>query len=685
MNLKVPSKDDKIANHLLNESSPYLLAHAYNPVHWYPWGREALDRARNEDKPIFLSIGYSACHWCHVMEEESFENDEIARILNENYISIKVDREQRPDIDQIYMTAVSAMTGSGGWPLSVFLTPDLKPFFGGTYFPPDDRYRRPGFRYVISELAASYKTERAGLEEMAGKIVDALRPGSTSPGDSVVLDKSLISNCIRALMNNFDPFNGGFGRAPKFPHPTELSFMLKYAFINKEDTVLNAARKSLDLMARGGIYDHLGGGFHRYSTDARWLVPHFEKMLYDNALLAITYADAYQITKSGGYERVVRHTLDFILRELTDKDGGFFSSLDADSEGHEGKFYTWKKSEIEWILGAKAEIFCHYYNVSDDGNFEDSTNIFNIDSTSDQYIERLGINEREFQKTLNDARAVLFEVREKRVRPGLDDKILTSWNGLAISALSRGFQVTREERYRDAAVKAANFIKDNLYDDGELTHAWRSGVKSEGQFLEDYAYLSAGLLDLYETVYDYSWVEMATRLAEKALNYFTDSTGDFYLAVDNPKEYFIRPHDVTDGALPAPGSIMIQTLLRLSEITGDKKFLDAGEQGLKAAAGATNQLPHAMTSAVSALDFLLSERKEIVLVGLPGREPFVDALYDFYIPNRAIIVSDQGEEQIPLLEGRNSNGRATAYVCRNFACGLPVIDAAIFREELANL
>ncbi|SYZ74675.1 conserved hypothetical protein [Candidatus Zixiibacteriota bacterium] len=677
--------DKKFVNHLNGESSPYLLAHANNPVNWHPWGKEALEKARSEDKPIFLSIGYAACHWCHVMEEESFKNEEIAKILNDNFVSIKVDREQRPDIDQIYMTATTAMTGAGGWPLSVFLTPELKPFFAGTYFPPEDRYGRPGFKHVITELAASYKTEREGLDEMADKVVSAIRESLKPLNESATLDKSATAHAIRSLVNNYDPVYGGLGHAPKFPHPVEMSFMLKYAAINGDDNVNQIVEKTLLSMSRGGIYDQIGGGFHRYSTDARWLVPHFEKMLYDNALLAVTYAEAYTISKNEIYLKIVRETLDFILRELADPAGGFYSSLDADSGGEEGKFYVWKKREIEAILGKKSEDFCRYYNIADDGNFEDGSNIPNLDTSSDIYIERAGHNRAEFLKAVEESRQILFDVRERRVHPATDDKILASWNGLAISAFCRGYQVTREERYRAAALRAFEFIKESLYKDADLVHSRRQGKASGGPLLEDYAYLSRSIIDLYDTVFDFSLIDTAGKLADSAVEKFMDMDGNFFLAPENLEEYYIRPRDIADGALPAPGSVMIDTLIRLAALTGKKHLQEFAEKGLKAISSTIAQLPHAMTSAIAALDLLISDRMELVLVGEDGRDRFVNEIYDRFIPHQILVVSSRGEENIPLLSGRAGDGPVTAYICRNSVCRLPVTNLDDFRRELTQL
>ncbi|MCX6829801.1 MAG: thioredoxin domain-containing protein [candidate division Zixibacteria bacterium] len=677
-----PVETVKYTNHLINESSPYLLAHAHNPVNWYPWSKEALEKAKREDKPIFLSIGYAACHWCHVMEEESFADGEVAGILNENYVAIKVDREQRPDLDQIYMSATMAMTGSGGWPMSIFLTADLRPFFAGTYFPPDDRNGRPGFKYILTELAKGYKAERTHIEEMASRIVEALQSSHSSSDEKALLGKKNIESAVRALMNDYDPVLGGFGHAPKFPHPVKLAFMLRQYAASRDSFLLTAAEKTLQAMARGGIYDQLGGGFHRYSTDGRWLVPHFEKMLYDNALLASTYGDAYLITGKEMYRQVASETLDFILREMTGPSGAFYSSLDADSEGEEGKFYLWKKGEIDSILGDKAALFCKYYNITADGNFEGKTNILNLDSASEQYRERTGLALEEFSKIIDTSRQILFDIRARRIRPATDDKILTSWNGLAISALAKGYRITGDEQYRAAALKAAQFIRSNLYHDSLLVHSCRQMINSPGTFLEDYAYLISALCDLYEITYDFGLIEFASELATTAVPLFTDQAGNFYLSPENQAEYFIRPKDIADGALPAPGSIMIQAFLRLAAITGNENFRKQAEKGLAALSSGIAAMPQAMISAVAALDYFLSDGIEIVVVGHDGREDFMKEIYRHYIPHRVIVVSARGDEPLPLLKGRRSGGPVTAYICRNFACLRPVTTLEELKKEM---
>ncbi len=676
---------EKSANHLIDESSPYLLQHAYNPVDWYPWSEESLEKARLEDKPIFLSIGYAACHWCHVMEKESFENKEIAAILNEHFVSIKVDREQRPDLDQIYMTVTMAINGSGGWPMSVFLTPDLKPFFAGTYFPSDDMYGRPGFKRLIMQIATEYKNNRQNIEDYAQSLTDALKSSYSSDETTGNINTTIIDSAVAQLMKNYDAIHGGFGSAPKFPHPTELSFMMKIYASNSDKNLLNAVEHTLQTMARGGIYDQIGGGFHRYSVDAVWLVPHFEKMLYDNALLAVTYSDAYKLTHNEFYRNIVKETLDFMIREMQDNNGGFYSSLDADSDGEEGKYYVWKKADIERLLGKDAARFCRFYNITDNGNFEHQTNIPNINRDSDHYRETSGFDIDSFEKIINGQKQLIFNERQKRIRPLTDDKVLSSWNGLAISGLAKGFQITNDEKYRSAALRAAEFIRGELIRNDKLFHSYRSRKVSGGQFLEDYAYFIQGLLDLYEIVYDYEWISLAKRLANSANALFSDDSGNLYLSPADQKDHFIRPKDITDGSLPAPGSILIHSLIKLADLTGDRNLLKQAEQLLAALWPTINRMPHGMISAVSAFDYLISDKIEIVLVGEKERGRFLGEIYKSYCPNGIIVVSKRGEEKINLLESRQSNGKTTAYICKNFACNLPADSPEELRAQLASL
>ncbi len=684
MNPDQPANVIKPTNALIDESSPYLLQHAHNPVNWYPWGEEALAKSRREDKPIFLSIGYAACHWCHVMEHESFEDETTAAILNEHFISIKVDREQRPDLDRIYMMATQALTGSGGWPMSVFLTPDLRPFYAGTYFPPEDSHGRPGFKNILTQLVQAYKDERERVDQIAGQVTEALLQNAEANIARAGLDKSQIENVVRHVCDNFDPINGGFGTQPKFPHGSELGFLIKHYATTGDKKTLTVVERSLTKMAHGGIYDQIGGGFHRYSVDARWLVPHFEKMLYDNGILAATYAEAYQVTKNPLYREIASKTLDFILREMTDPTGGFYSSLDADSEEQEGKYYIWTKQEVETILGDKAHLFCKYFNISDIGNFEDGTNILNIDHFSLEARENFEEGLERFDEIIAEGKKMLFDLRQKRVQPGTDDKILVSWNALAISGFCRGFLITGDEKYREAAVKAARFIKNEMYRDGRLLHSYRKGKTSDGEFLEDYAYLIPALIDLYEITYDFGWIDFASSLAERAVGQFADESGRLYLSPDDQKDHFMRPSEIHDGAIPAAGSVLIQGLIRLSVINGNEKLKKQAEKSLEMLAGHIAQLPYAMVAAAEALFMLFSERLEVVVVGTESREAFMDEINIFFHHNKIIVVSDSGSENIPLLEGRESSGSTVVYVCRNFVCDAPARTLDELRERLRS-
>ncbi len=684
----IESTQDRRPNRLIGETSPYLLQHAYNPVAWFPWGDEALTKARAEDKPIFLSIGYAACHWCHVMEHESFESAQIAEFLNEHYVSIKVDREQRPDLDHIYMTFTQAMVGQGGWPMSVFLTPDLKPFFAGTYFPPDDRHGRPGFMRVITEIIAAYKENRDEVVKSADDIFEQIEQILQADHGQAMLLPALYNNSVQELMKAFDHQHGGFGSAPKFPHALELSLFLRHYAKSGDLTYLQAAEKALLAMARGGIHDQLGGGFARYSTDAQWLVPHFEKMLYDNALLVPTYAEAYQVTGNQVYLDIVRSTLDFILREMSDPAGGFYSSLDADSEGHEGKFYVWPKDEIERTLGAEAQRATEYFNVTSVGNFE-GVNILHLSPASDRIQAELGDT---FPGWLQSIKAKLFDARSRRVRPSTDDKILTSWNGLALTAFCRGYQVTGDPQYLIAARRNARFVMQHLSQNGGLlTHSYRDGKHSDGRFLEDYAYYLRGLLDLYESdtsAESEDWLRFARTLADHALDLFQDpQTGTLFLREANQPDLIVRPKDETDTALPAPGSLLIGSLLRLERLTGNLHYGKAAELGLRAVSGHIERYPTAMASALIALEYYIADRIEIVIVGSGDlRDQMLETIYRKFLPNRVLAMSATGQDGLPLFEGRSADpGQVRAFVCRNSVCRLPVTTVDALQTELAKL
>ncbi len=685
--MQTASTDHKHTNHLIDENSPYLLSHAHNPVDWYPWGEEALTKAKTEDKPIFLSIGYAACHWCHVMERESFENEAIAAILNEHYVCIKVDREQRPDLDDIYMTFTQALTGGGGWPMSVFLTSDLKPFFAGTYFPPDDRYGRPGFTKVITEIASAYVEERATIIESADRITEQLTRRMQGEPGQALLTADLIARGAAQVMRGFDQTNGGFGNAPKFPHATELALFFRHYRNSGDMSYRQAAEKALLAMARGGIYDQVGGGFARYATDAQWLVPHFEKMLYDNGVLVPLYAEAFQISGDSTYLEIVRGTLDFILREMTDPTGGFYSALDADSEGEEGKFYVWSEAEIDAIVGEDAALFKKYYSVTPGGNFE-GHNILNLTSTSQQVKAESGLDD--FEDRMAQARERLLEARAARVRPLTDDKILTSWNGLALGAFCRGYELTGDRRYLEAARKNAAFVRHDLFRDGTLTHSYREGRHSDGQFLEDYGYYLHGLMELYQV--DHSadngrWLEFAVELADNAIGLFQDGEGALYMREAGQEDLLYRPQEITDNARPSPGSYLISALFKLGRLTEQNKYTEAGQLSLRALSGSIAREPGSMASALLALDYHLKDKIEIVIVGDGAeRAGMLEDLRKRYLPNALLAVSEKGGDEWPLFEGRKAGkGEAVAFVCRNSACRLPVTTAAELTQQLDEM
>ncbi|HQU45309.1 MAG: thioredoxin domain-containing protein [Planctomycetia bacterium 21-64-5] len=679
-------------NRLTHETSPYLLQHANNPVDWHPWGPEALDRARREDKPIFLSIGYSACHWCHVMEHESFENESIARRLNESFVCIKVDREERPDLDQIYMTAVQAMTGRGGWPMSVFLTPDLKPFYGGTYWPPTGRMGMPGFDQVIEAVQDAWQNRRPQVDQQAGELAAdiervgrmSLPPGELSPQPLVAAEA--------ALERTFDYQHGGFGGAPKFPHPMDLRLLLRRWKRGPREPLLNIVTLTLDRMAAGGIYDQLGGGFHRYSVDDRWLVPHFEKMLYDNALLSAAYVEAFQATGRQDYERVARETFDYVLREMTSPEGGFYSTLDADSEGQEGKFYVWTPVEIEAVLGAeRAKMFCRVYDVSDEGNFE-GHNILNLPKTLDQCAKILGRDLGELTAELAEGRAGLLEVRNRRVWPGLDDKVLVSWNGLMIDSLAYAAGALDEPRYLNAARAAADFILDKMRKpDGRLLHGWRAGQAKFDAYLDDYTCLANALVTLYESSWEERWIDAAVELADVVLAQFEDpEPGGFFFTAADHEKLISRQKDVQDSSVPSGNSMAATLLLRLGKLCGRADYLEAAERTLKAFASLLEKHAGAAGQLLIALDFYLGPAPELVLIGPSAETSAIAAdLRQRYLPNKVMACRPgTGHSQWldGMFEGKTaSDGQPTLYVCQNFACQAPVVGNAAIAAAARTL
>lgn len=675
----------KYTNRLIDETSPYLLQHAHNPVDWYPWSDEAFQIAAGQDKPIFLSIGYSTCHWCHVMENESFIDANIAEILNEHFISIKVDREQRPDVDDVYMSAVQAITGSGGWPLSVFLTPDGKPFYGGTYFPPKSSFGRPAFGQVLMTIAEAWKNERAALIDSASKMSEAMKELGRRKSTEILSD-DILKDAKSYLQNIFDDTYGGFGNAPKFPQPSNISFLLNYWYKTGDDQALDMVKTTLDAMAKGGIYDHLSGGFHRYSTDSQWFVPHFEKMLYDQALLSTCFVQAYQVTGEQSYAITARETLEYILRDMTHPEGGFYSAQDADSEGKEGLFYLWEQCEIEQLLGSeKAEIFNEYYNVTTRGNFEDKKNILSIQKTINELTTQFKKGREEIEEILAEGRSILLEHRYERIRPHLDDKIITGWNGLMISSLAYVGAALGEEKYVIAAEKAEQFILNNLRQNGRLMRYYRDGKAIGPGFLDDYAFMIMGLLDLYEVTFNARRLAEAKELAHQMINLFSDEQGEaFYLTGRDAEQLIVRTIPSYDGALPGGNSVAALALLKLGQLTMDERFTNRAEKLLEAFSGQLKQSPASFTAMLRAVDFRLGPTQEIVLAGDRSRtdtRAMLKLIHSKFMPNTVILLQDTGntggeiEEIIPFVQNPVMiDGKATAYVCGNFVCERPVTD-----------
>ena len=695
-------------NRLANEKSPYLLQHAHNPVDWYPWGAEAFARSRAEDKPIFLSIGYSTCHWCHVMERESFENEAIAAILNRDFVPIKVDREERPDIDRIYMTFVQAATGGGGWPMSVWLTPDLDPFFGGTYFPPENRWGSPGFAEVLTQIATVWHTRRHRISDTARDAVALLRrqaviaspPGAPTAPDAAVLDSG-----FQAFRGAFDPQSGGFGDAPKFPRPAIFNFLFRYHARTGNREALDMALLTLREMAKGGMCDQLGGGFHRYSVDQRWFVPHFEKMLYDQAQLAISYIEAFQITGDSQYADTARRILDYVLGGMCGPGGGFYSAEDADSSidpaepavKGEGAFYIWQAEEIRALIEAPlADWFCHRYGVAEGGNVSadphsefTGRNILYQAATIEETADQFGRPADEVRAGLEKAASMLLEARSRRPRPHLDDKILTPWNGLMISAFARAGAVLGEPRYADAARRATDFVLSALYDpaSGGLLRRYREGEAAIPGFLDDYAFFVQALLDMYESQFDLRHLRAAIRLTEKQIELFEDREhGAFFGSEAGDPSLVMRLKDDTDGAEPSGNSVAVRNLLRLPEITNRADFRASAMRTLCATNPRLSALPAAAPEMLAACEFLLGDPRQIVLVGEPGSldfAPLLAALHARFLPHRVVLRVDSPESRaflaagIPAIASMLQPG---AYVCRNYTCRLPVSEAAAFAE-----
>jgi uncharacterized protein YyaL (SSP411 family) len=694
-------------NRLAGETSPYLLQHAHNPVDWYPWGPEALSKARLLDRPIFLSIGYAACHWCHVMERESFEDEATAALLNARFVAIKVDREERPDLDQLYMGAVQALTGSGGWPMTVFLTPEGRPFYGGTYFPPEPRHGLPAFRQVLEGIDRAWHEDREGVEGAGERLVAALAQGARLPAGPDSPGPELIDAAVLLIERGFDPATGGWGRAPKFPQPMTIEFLLRRASRGHaagpgDPRALSMARRSLDAMAAGGIHDQLGGGFHRYATDAAWLVPHFEQLLYDNAQLARVYFEAWVVTGDDGYATVGRGVLDAILRDLRMGDGAFAASLDADTNGVEGATFTWRAGEVAAALGPDAPLFASAFGVTDGGNWE-GTSILSRVRADQELAEAYGRPPAEVREILGRARARLFEIRGRRPQPARDGKALAAWNGLAIGALADGARrLATDEwgtdddraaagRYLAAAVAAANAILGGLLGEGgRLGRSWKDGRATGEGVLEDYADLADGLLALYAATFDERWFVTAVGLAEQILARFVDPEGGFFDTASDHERLVARPKEVQDNATPSGSAMATLVLLRLAALTGEDRYRAAAERAIRTVTPLAVRYPTAVAKWLTAIDLALAPIAEVAIVGSPD-EPGTRELLRIASggPSGGRVVAlaaDPGGSAVPLLAGRSRiGGRPTAYVCRDFTCLQPVTEPDALVEQLREL
>ncbi len=693
----------RYTNRLIGETSPYLRQHAHNPVDWYPWGPEALARARAEDRPILLSVGYSACHWCHVMAHESFEDPETAALMNELFVNVKVDREERPDIDAIYMEAVQAMTQHGGWPMTVFLTPDGKPFYGGTYFPPEPRYGMPGFRQLLLAIADAWRNRRRELELAGERLAELLQRTATLAPADVTLTPALLEQARQGMLRSHDPVEGGFGTAPKFPQPMNLDFLLQTYLHTGDQATLRAVVLTLHKMAAGGIYDQLGGGFHRYSTDELWLVPHFEKMLYDNAQLARVYLHAWQVTGDALFRRIVEETLDYVRREMTSPEGGFYSTQDADSEGHEGKFFLWTPAEVKALLGEEdGRLFCACYGVTERGNFREGgpgASILHVARPVEAVAHALGVSVERLTAVVERGRAILFAARERRVHPGRDEKILAEWNGLMIHAFAEAGVVLARPDYIAAAERAAGFVLAHMSQwqseagDVRLWHTYKDGQARLNGYLEDYAAVALGLIALYQATFRLEWLQAARALAEVVLARFADEAGaGFFQTSDDHEQLIARRKDFVDNATPAGNSLAAELLLRLGKLLDRPDYTAAAVETLRLLAAAMAQQPLAFGRLLAALDFYLNPGHEIAIIGEPGAAETAALLAEVrqrYLPNSVVACAAAhdatAQATIPLLAGRAALAdRATAYVCRNYACRLPVVEPTALAAQLAG-
>jgi len=681
---------DEHTNRLIHETSPYLLQHAHNPVDWYPWSEEAFEKAKKENKPVLLSIGYSACHWCHVMERESFENEKIAALMNELFVNIKVDREERPDLDEIYMNAVQMLTGRGGWPMTMFLTPEGKPFYGGTYFPPEDRQGMPGFPRILQGVAQAYRERPADVEKSVAQILETLHHMAESQPSEKDFAPGIIAESCEKIARAYDSENGGLGQAPKFPNPGVYELFLRYYSESGDERYLTMVAQTLSKMAQGGIYDHVGGGFHRYSVDAKWLVPHFEKMLYDNAQLLRIYSQAYLITREPLYKTVVEESARYLLREMHQPEGGFYSTQDADSEGEEGKFFVWTLAEIDALLGAEdGEVFARMYDVTEEGNFEEK-NILHPILTVDQASKFFRKEKSEIEALIARTKEKLFTAREKRIKPFRDEKIIAAWNGLLLSGLAEAIKITGASSCLEASRRTVEFIFGRMFRDGYLLHVYKDGQAKLRGYLDDYAFVALGLLDLYEVLLDRSLIDRAMELADIMLREFWDERGGglFYTGKSH-QPLISRAKPVFDASIPSGNAIAAQLLLRLYHLVGAEEYHTRAETILRSYYDAMVSQPFGFAHMLCALDQYLHPAKEIVIVGERSDARTTDLIkeiHSLYLPNKAVLIFAPGEslEKVsPLMVGKQQiDGRPTAYVCQNFTCSAPVTSWAELKRLL---
>jgi uncharacterized protein YyaL (SSP411 family) len=691
----------KEGNRLGGEKSPYLLQHADNPVDWYPWGEEAFEAARREDKPIFLSIGYSTCHWCHVMAHESFEDVAVAKMMNEAFVNIKVDREERPDIDGIYMTVCQMMTGSGGWPLTIIMTPDRRPFFAGTYFPKESRFGRAGMTQLVPQIAKVWRERREEALQSAEQITEELvKYTSNAKGDG--MDDKYLNTAALQLNQRFDEVNGGFGDAPKFPSPHQLTFLLRFWRREADEWSLEMVNRTLKAMRKGGVYDQVGYGFHRYSTDARWLLPHFEKMLYDQAGLLMAYTEAYQVTRDPEYRAVAAEIVEYVLRDMTSAEGAFHSAEDADSEGEEGKFYVWTTDELDHVLGEEdGPMAATVWNAKEGGNFHDEasgrssgTNVLHLTDGTKVTAMTLGIPEDDLVSRMEDIRLRLLQARSDRVRPGLDDKALTDWNGFMIAALAKAGAALGEPSYVQAAERAADFVMNNLHgEDGRLLHRYRDGEAAISGHLDDYAFMIWGLLELYEATFDNTYLSTARTLVDAMVDHYWDAEeGGFFMTADDGEQLIVRHKETYDGAMPSGNSVAMLDLLRLSHLTGDAEMAQLASEMGTAFSTEAGKMPSGFAQMMVALDLALGGGRQVVVVGDPGSEDttaMVDALRGPFLPDKVMLLKrpDEGEDGIvalaPYLKDHHQvDGKATAYVCRDHFCQNPTTDVQTMLDLL---